>query len=359
MAKLDPAVAELVALEGLNRKLTRKERKRKRKIEEELEKRVTEAMLEANAPFVADMREAGFDEAKIKMWLVRLLPIADQQALMTIAAPGEDVPVPVSASKRQLVIWRHQLSHWWNHRNPIVRLIYAGAWGTLLWGAVANSGLGVWGILTGSIVVVMKLRFVLGERDPKHMPLFQRSLNERNLILQTLLERLQSWRTTRPTADAVREFQRDALRMIASLVRDHRSDLEGKRVFVNLLIRDGDEVVVIARAATRPVPVRYTREECSIAWHAFEKGVPHMTGDLYAEEKGTALGKKYNSVLALPVKFRDEVIGVVSIDSELHHHFHSYFDDFQNLLGPYVQLIASSLLEDHDRPQLPPPTEGK
>jgi len=352
----DPGATALVA-----QKPTRKELRAKRRADRAAWASLRKQILDAHPAVVSTLRETGMSDAKIFDWICKLAPLnLRDEELLKISEASADAPLPVSATKRQLTIWRHQLSHWFTHGKGLQRLIYAGLWLSLLWGAVMKSGLGWFGYVAGLIVLGMKLKVLIGENDPKHLPLLQRTQNERSLMLRSLLEREQQWRSVKPSRDQLRKFQVDALHAIALLVRDHRADLGGKRIFVNLIVQQGDGVEVIARANdNRPVPTRYTREQCSIAWAAFVTGVPQLTGDLYAEARQTALGKKYNSVLALPVRLRDAVLAVVSIDSELKHHFHGHFDDLQTWLGPYVQLIASSLLEDHDTPQLPPSTEGE
>jgi hypothetical protein len=353
--------ANVVAIVAPERKMTRKEFRAARKALLGDAKENRERILGEHPEFVASAREAGLSDEKIVDWIRKLAPInIGDKELVKIGEPGADAPLPVSATRRQLTIWRHQISHWWIHGRGLQRLLYGGAWLSLLWGAVMKSGLSWWGYLAGLVVLGTKLKIVIRENDPRHMPLFHRTQNERSLLLKTLLEREQLWRTAKPSHDQIREFQVDALRAIALLVRDHRADLGGRCIFVKLIERAGDGVEVIARADdNRPVPTRYTKEQCSIAWAAFETGVPKVTGDLYSEAPKTTPGKTYNSVLALPVKLRDQVLAVVSIDSELKHHFYGHFDDLQTWLGPYVQLIASSRIEDHDTHQLPSSAEGE
>jgi hypothetical protein len=172
-------------------------------------------------------------------------------------------------------------------------------------------------------------------------------------MLKNLIATLQQWQTEPPSSeDQLRAFQLDVLRLVASLIRDHRSDLGGRKVFVNLIVRTGDGVEVVARATdNRTVPKRYSKEECSIAWKALETGLPQMAGDLYVDAPRSPPGKSYKSVLALPVKLRDRVLAVVSIDSELRHHFSGHFDTLLTLLAPYVQLVASGIAVDHDTQQ--------
>lgn len=311
-----------------------------------------ELTIDARENLIRSLRGAGFDEAKVQEW-VRLveteMPDLPKDEIVAFTKAGELGAAPVSPTRRQLTIWRHSLSHWWNHGKGVSRLIYASAWGTLLYQTVTKSALGLVGWVIGLVVLYMKLRVVIGEMDPKHLPMFQRTLDERQLLLKKLLHSMQLWGEQAPTVRELENFEVDCLRLIVSLVRDHRSDLHGKKIFANLMVERGDSVLVIARADdNRDVPKAYAREQVSIACSAFETGLPKMTGDVYADAPNTERGKSYSSVLAIPVKIRNQVLAVVSIDSELKYHFYNYFDELENLLGPYIQILASALLADHD-----------
>jgi len=336
------------------KKPSRKERRAATKAKEAEDRAFRKAVFDAHPEVVTTARQAGLNDDKIYKWILKLAPlkIGDTE-LVQIGGRSIDTPMPVSATRRQLMIWRHQIAHWWHHGKGFQRLVYGGLWISVLWKAVVAAGL--WGKIAGAIVCAMKFKVVIGEIDPRHMPLFWRTLNERQLMLKNLVTTLQQWGGVRPNPDQRRAFQVDVLKLVASLVRDHRADLGGKKIFVNLIVRVGDDVEVIARANdNRTVPMRYTKYQCSIAWKALETGVPQLTGDLYADAPKTTPGKSYQSVLALPVKLRNRVLAVVSIDSELKHHFYSHFDKLQTLLGPYVQLIASAIDEDHDNQRLLP-----
>lgn len=122
-------------------------------------------------------------------------------------------------------------------------------------------------------------------------------------------------------------------------------------------MRRGDQIIVVGRSDPhRPTPKVYSRAQCLLVWNAIETGETQITGDLYADFPTTIPGKKYKSVLVLPVRFRGAVLGAVSIDSPETFHFHLNFDDLQVHLSPYVQLLAVTLLNVHDigRQSLPP-----
>jgi hypothetical protein len=114
---------------------------------------------------------------------------------------------------------------------------------------------------------------------------------------------------------------------------------------------------VIARSDDkRPVPKTYSAEECSIVWSAINTGAPQATGDVHSDAPKTGRGKSYQSILALPVRLKNQVLGAVSIDSEAAYHFEGFEDDLEVNLAPYVQLlaivlareVAKALPQDHD-----------
>jgi hypothetical protein len=309
----------------------------------------------------AALTKAGLSPIEITLWLSQLAPmslsedeilalIKDQQEGHRSSAPGTRAIV-----RRQITLWRHSLSHWWHHKKLTPRLLYAAAWLTILASATFKAGLGAWGWFCGAVVLIMKARAVMGEYDPKHMPLMRKTMTERHLLLNKLIHTMQLWRDEPPTPREREQFQGDVLRLIALFVRDHRADLKGKMIFSNLIIRRGDKAIVIARSdSMRPVPVTYSREQCSIAWAAMDRREPVCTGDVYADAPQTSPGKRYNSVLAMPISLDKQVLGAVSVDSEAKYHFDMYLDEIANALAPYVQLLAVTLDEDHDRPALLP-----
>jgi GAF domain-containing protein len=115
-----------------------------------------------------------------------------------------------------------------------------------------------------------------------------------------------------------------------------------KQIFANLLIGEGDEMVVVARDQVHRVGgARYPRN-VMIASKALETGHPQLVGELYEEWPETVEGKPYRSILAIPVNTESKVVGVVSIDSSLPFHFHAD-PNLVNYLMPYVGLLAWTL----------------
>ncbi len=292
------------------------------------------------------LREAGYSDIERQEWLERLQGMQDlsEEEMIELVQEQQLAPVTTSYLQRQLNIWRHELARWWNHRNPVIRIIYGVGWLSVLLGAAAKSGLSIVEYLSAGVVLLIKVLNATKEFDPKHLPSLRRTGTERQLLLEKLLHTTQTWLTEAPNQREVEEFQKDALRLVASYVRDHRSDLNRKKIFVNLLVRSGDELVVIARSdAQRNTPQRYRLDECQVMWDAIEQGVTQCTGDVYADFPKTPKGKLYNSVLAIPIKLDKRVLGGVSVDSAAKYHFDRYVEELQTELAPYVQLLAVTL----------------
>jgi hypothetical protein len=293
----------------------------------------------------AALRDAGFTDVERAEWMLRLRSMLDVSEEEMVSLVEESVaPNTHSYLKRQFNIGRHELARWWNHRNPLVRLLYGAGWLSVLVGAAAKSGLSVFGYASAGVVLVIKVWNAIKEFDPKHLPMLKRNRTERQLLLEKLVHTTFIWMFRPPTEHEIEGFQQDTLRLIASFVRDHRSDLRGKRIFVNLLVAEGEELVVVARSdPKRPVPQRYKADECLVAWTAITEGVTQFTGDIYADCPGTPRGKPYNSVLVIPIKLDKRVLGAVSVDSAAKYHFDRYVDELQTEMAPYVQLLAVTL----------------
>lgn len=294
----------------------------------------------------AALREAGYSDVEREEWLQRLQGMHDlsEEEMIALITADRFAPVTASYLQRQLNIWRHELSRWWNHRNPLVRLLYGVGWLSVLFGAMAKSGLGIFGYIGAGIVLLIKVWNALKEFDPKHLPMLKRTGAERQLLLEKLLHTTQTWLNEPPNQREIEIFQQEALYLIASYVRDHRSDFQRRKIFVNLLVRDKDGLLVIARSdVKRPIPQRYKPDECFLMWTAINEGVTQFTGDLYTDCPKTPKGKPYNSVLAIPIKLDKRVVGGVSVDSAAKYHFDRYVDELQTELAPYVQLLAVTL----------------
>lgn len=255
--------------------------------------------------------------------------------------------------RRRAAIVKHSIIRWWNKERAINRLLYILGWGLALIGPTIQKGF-TWSGITGIVIVaILRIRASLGDLDYKEKPVVDANQRRRQLKLEALIDRMQRWSLRKPrrklTSEELFDFRRDVLDLINSHVRDHRSDTKGTQIYTNLLVRRGGGVTVIARSdLVRPVPELYTPEECSLAWKTLTTGTPEYSGDIYKDAPRTRPGKRYNSVLVLPVKQADKILGAVSIDSEARYHFDSVFASLHAELAPYVQLLAIALAEDHD-----------
>lgn len=179
--------------------------------------------------------------------------------------------------------------------------------------------------------------------SPAHMQLLRRNYGERKLKLYTLLQDMQ--RPVVLDVPGIERFQREALELIANYVRDHRADHKRTQIYVNLLVEDGDDLVVLRRDVPhRARSARYPKGGM-LAWKVLQEGDAATTGDVYSDFPDTPAKKPYRSILALPVVLEAEriTVGVVSIDSSRPYHFESDFLNLVKGLMPYVALLAWTL----------------
>ena len=193
------------------------------------------------------------------------------------------------------------------------------------------------------------------ELSPRNLQMFQKNYLERKLTLYRLMQRLEG--SGEMTRTEVRDFQEHALRLIASYVRDYRADINGTQIFANLLVSQGDSLVVIAR--DQPHPGRSTPAASPkahmLASRALETGQYQVTGDVYADFSQTPPGKPYSSILAIPVQHERACLGVVCIDSSRRYHFDLQAETLVKYIYPYVGMLAWTLKADRlleERPRL-------
>ena len=84
------------------------------------------------------LRKVGYTVAERDMWLARLIAIGgvseDELVEFIEASVVSDEDRPSTRKKsRTLMVWRHDLSRWWNHGNPVIRIVYATGWIWMLW----------------------------------------------------------------------------------------------------------------------------------------------------------------------------------------------------------------------------------
>lgn len=199
------------------------------------------------------------------------------------------------------------------------------------------------GLVGIGLFVVVQLIRKWRESSPANMKLVERDYLRRKLGMYKAIIDAQNWPQLAKAQHSVENYQREVLQLIASYVRGHRGDQKGTTVFANLLVEDGDELVVIARDREhRQTPARYPKRGM-IAWEALTTGDYQFTGDVYADYPDTQAGKKYHSILVIPVRSHGKVLGVVSIDSSKHYHFDLDYTDLVEYLQPYIALLVWSL----------------
>lgn len=140
----------------------------------------------------------------------------------------------------------------------------------------------------------------------------------------------------------VHAFQEATLRLIASYVRGHRADRAGKEVFVNLLVEEGDDLVVVARNVTHREPRARYPKRTLLAWQALTSGDAMTTGDV--EQDFGTVGKPYKSILAIPIRGQHRILAVLSVDSSRKHQFDDVCKELDRYLMPYIALLEWTLL---------------
>ena len=226
-----------------------------------------------------------------------------------------------------------QSPRWW-----IQTALVVGFWVAVGWPVYQVS------VRRGLLHTALALLLVFGkawrQAAPRTMQLVAGQYLERKLGFYRLLREM---RRPPPTAPhEVHRFQADALRLIASYVRSHRADARGTEIFVNLLVPQGDELVVVARNEEHRRPrARYPRSALFAA-EALEGGMTVLTGNI-TQEDPAARGKPYRRVLCIPVHGDAGVLGVVTIDSTRRHHCDLEADELVRYLLPYVALLGWTL----------------
>jgi hypothetical protein len=272
------------------------------------------------------------------------LNITEAEVLAIVAPEPQPKPRLKLAHRWNLV--KYWFRHWRRNGNPVLRGLYLAGWLYLLVSAVVKLAWSPLAIVSAAAVVMAKIKFVVRDMRAKNMQLVAHGYNERKVQFQTLLAEAQEWYLKPPSPEQRQQFASRALHLVADYVRDHRARFGSRRILANLMVRDGNELVVIARSdhGVRAVPQRYSPDKCALVWKAFETSAAQVTGDLYQDFPDTTPGKKYASILVLPVWFEGRVIAAVSVDSEEKFHFNPDFDDLQVHVAPYVQLLAYPLV---------------
>ena len=222
---------------------------------------------------------------------------------------------------------------WW-----VGNLLLIGFWIAVGWPVYQSS------IKRGLLHTALAIGLLVGRAwryaAPRTMQPVPIAYLERKASLYRLIKDMQ--RRESMTSAEILRFQCETLVLIASYVRSHRADTAGTEIFTNLLIEDGDHLKVIARNFDHRNPdARYPKEDM-LATSAIEHGEVTWIGDL-AKHFPSAAGKRYKSILVLPIIGAHAVLGAVSIDSTRKHHFDLEHKELERYLAPYVCLLAWTL----------------
>lgn len=165
-----------------------------------------------------------------------------------------------------------------------------------------------------------------------------------------------------PSPSEVQKIIHDILDVIVLHVRDHQGNFkqDRHRVFANLLIDDGAELVVVARDSIsmsspeyqRSTPMRYPKATM-LCGRAITSRQVLSVGDLVRSYPEGPKTKPYKSILAIPLfgargDETDAAYGALSIDCSEPYFFESFAtgqaeSDLENSLQPYMQLITLAL----------------
>ncbi|THJ22201.1 MAG: hypothetical protein CAF44_006285 [Nitrospira sp. CG24D] len=182
---------------------------------------------------------------------------------------------------------------------------------------------------------------------------------QRKSVTAAIIQRLNRHITHQTaTIDEVHVIIRDLLDVIVLHVRDHGGNFRNDRprVFANLLLEDGTDLVVIARDRfshspeyQRPIPARYPKATmlCGRAMQTRKVLSVGVLSHAYPEGQQN---KPYKSILAIPLfgAESDVPYGALSIDCSEPYFFESFApgkveNDFENSLQPYAHLITLTM----------------
>ena len=145
------------------------------------------------------------------------------------------------------------------------------------------------------------------------------------------------------TPEKIKEIRQKLLICIVDSVRAYRNDLPGSKIFSNLLVPTGDDLIVLIRnAPNRADGTRYKKSDlfCS---KALTSKKPLFCGDV---QQITDRDLSYKSFMAIPVLSYDnsECLAIVTIDSTEIHHFDEIYESFDTLLSPYITTITTTFI---------------
>ncbi|MEE9338597.1 MAG: hypothetical protein V3U87_10985 [Methylococcaceae bacterium] len=143
--------------------------------------------------------------------------------------------------------------------------------------------------------------------------------------------------------EKIKEIRQRLLSCIVDTVRAYRNDLPGSKIYSNLLIPDGEDLIVsIRNAPDRANGTRYKKSKlaCSIVLTSKK---PMYHGDINSI---TERDLSYKSFMAIPVLdyTQTECLAIVTIDSAEFHHFDEIYESFDTLLSPYITTITTTFI---------------
>jgi putative methionine-R-sulfoxide reductase with GAF domain len=175
---------------------------------------------------------------------------------------------------------------------------------------------------------------------PEGITYLRTNYTQRKYALSAMLDKVYRHRDMNPSE--VQAYRQEVLQVITQYVRDHRGDWGGRSIFANLLVPDGDEIVVLARNQEhRKAKVRCQKRDM-LSTEVFETGEIFVVGDLQSEHPGSPK-KPYSSFMVMPIRLGTMIVGAVSVDSAEKYRFDFEADDLAIGLLPYLKLLAWTL----------------
>jgi putative methionine-R-sulfoxide reductase with GAF domain len=259
----------------------------------------------------------------------------------------EFVPATRALLRRQsLIVW-HRTRSWISKggfKAVTIRLAYVAAYLVLPVTALVKLSHPTLTIPAFLGFLWVHARKAWKDNAPQNMQFLERNYLERKFALSRHVDDMR--RMEQMTPADVQSFREDVLATIAQYARDHRADWKGRSIFANLLVEDGDDLVVIARNEPHRTPeARYPKAQMAAA-AAFRTGDTVLVGDLEAEWPDQR-NKRYSSILVLPIYLEGKIAGALSLDSEEKYHFDGEADALRDCLLPYTTLVAWTLATGH------------
>lgn len=145
------------------------------------------------------------------------------------------------------------------------------------------------------------------------------------------------------TPEKLKEIRQKLLRCIVDTIRAYRNDLQGSKIFSNLLVPNGNDLVVTIRnAPDRADGTRYRRDSLKCS-EVLETKKPMFCGDVQQFNNRTM---PYKSFMAIPVLnyTKEKCLAIVTIDSTELHHFDEIYETFDTLVSPYITTITTTFI---------------